>query len=40
MATALVVPPVGDCYALNLPEQSANIVLNEHVGGHFETETE
>jgi hypothetical protein len=36
MATAFVVPPVGDCYPVNLPEQSAHVVLNEHVGGHFD----
>jgi len=35
-ATALVVPPIGDCYAVNLPEDSAHIIIGEHVGGHFD----
>lgn len=36
MTHALVIPPVGDCYPINLPEQSAYVVLNEHVGGVFD----
>lgn len=35
-ATALVIPPVGDCYALNLPEDSAYVIIGEHVGGYFD----
>jgi hypothetical protein len=36
MATAFVIPPVGDCYPLNLPDESAHVIINEHVGGHFD----
>ncbi len=36
MTTALVVPPVGDCYPINLPKEAAYLVINEHVGGVFD----
>jgi hypothetical protein len=35
-AIALVVPVNGDCYELNLPEDSAHVVISEHIGGHFD----
>jgi len=35
-ANALVIPPHGDCYPLNLPDESAVTVLHEHIGGHFD----
>lgn len=33
---ALVIPPFGDCYPINLPYESAVSVLHEHIGGHFD----
>ena len=35
-ATALVVPPIGNCYSVNLPEESAFVIISEHIGGHFD----